>query len=540
MLKLFIVDDEPMMRKVLSECFEWTKHNIEVIGEADDGMSGLNAIRNLKPDIVLADVKMPKMNGIDMVNNLISDPLFANTKVIFISGHDDLEYLKSALSISAIDYILKPVDFDELSRVLDKTAEIIKKENEQKSFINEMEIKLNQSIPLLKDKFFISLLSGAQSSEKAIQSKLEFLDLNLSLNGVFNVFVISIDDYECVFDNMKQKDIMLTSFAVLNITNELISNSFCGYAIDSGNCEFVCIVDLKDEADENKELLSDLLNKIKSYLQNILSLSVTIGVGKIEKSLSRIECSYEAAKEAAAKRFFYGTNKIIVHDQFEKGDDYQSNYDSKIFDKIKQVLKIGDYKKSEEYLEQIFKGMTETQSGVEEYCRNICLQLLTMTFWVLSDMGYSTADLGTDVNSLFQSISKIQTVYGMKENVMQHYKTVCTYISEKSNKNVSNIIKKIMSIIDKRYGENLTLADIANEVYFTSTYICIIFKQETGETINEYLTKVRIEQAKKMLANTEKKFYNISSEVGYTDPSYFSRLFKKYTGYSPSEYRDKV
>lgn len=540
MMKLFIVDDEPIMRDGLSECYDWAQHGIEVVGTADDGNTALEKIYKVKPDIVLTDVKMPKMSGIEMADRLLNDPQTNHIKIIFVSGHGDLEYLKSAISMAAVDYILKPVQFDELAEVLDKAVGMIKKEEQQKDFIYDMEIKLFKSMPLLKDKFFLSLLSEEESDIDSIKSKLDFMDIDLRIDGLYNVFVINIDDKEAVFENKKERDKQLTSFAILNITNELVTNYFSGCVIVKKFGEFVGIVDLQDETDEKKELFSEMLNKIKDNLKNILSISVTIGVGRTVNSLAAIACSYESAKEAAAQRFFYGTNKIIVQDKLEKSESNRFKFEPQKTEKLTLSLKVGDYDKVKEHLEQIFEDMSDAVSGAQEYYRNICLQLMIMTTWVILDLGYSPDELGTDDSRILQDILKAETVYEMKKLVMQQFEKACGFILEKSNRNMTKLIKEIKEIIHKRFGENLALSDIANEVFLTPTYICLIFKQETGETINEYLTKVRIEQAKKLIKDSKLKFYNICNEVGYSDPNYFSRIFKKYTGYSPSEYREKI
>lgn len=539
MIKLLIVDDEPIMRRVLKDCFDWKSFGIEVVGEADDGVTGENLIKAIKPDIVLADVKMPRKNGIEMVKNILAEPETKNVKVIFISGHGDLEYLKSAISMSAVDYILKPVDFNDLSVVLKKTTEMVQNERKHKKFIVDLEDKLYESLPLLKEKFLLSLNNGSEKNEKNIINRLDFLDLKFELTGIYYTFIISIDNAPQVFEKMGERDIVLLSFAILNIANELIENSFSGYVVEKEAGHYIGIVNLREDSDLNNEKLGELLDKIKNYIKDIFDITVTIGVGKSVTKITQISKAYESAKAALDKRFFYGTNKILVDGQYEVKDS-EIDIDAQKVDILLSALKIGDENKVIGILEKVFSSMSHAQEGAQDYYRSLCLYLVTISIWSLFEVGFQLSDVGIDDANLYQDITKMSNVFDMKEAIFEKFRKVCRFIGEKSNKNVNCIISEIKDIITSRYGENLTLKDIANDVYFTPTYICIIFKQETGVTINEYLTKVRIENAKRMLKETKEKFYNISSQVGYTDASYFSRMFKKYTGYSPSEFRDKA
>lgn len=536
MYRLFIVDDEFPTRDGLRNYFDWAKYGIEVIGEADDGEKALEKIMQLKPDIVLTDVKMPKMDGLQLAQQLREN--IKDIKIIFISGYDDVDYIKTALKVDAIDYILKPVKFKELQAVIERVVQIVTQEHTQKKNIYNMEKKLLQSLPLLRERFFVALVRGGVESGTGLSEKLSFLDLHFPAEGVFCALMVSMDGYVKQFENESEVDRQCTSFAVLNICQELIERHLSGYIFEDGQGEYVGILNLGSQ--EYEEKLLSLAREIKDNLMQHLNLSVTIGVGKTVEKLVSIPQSYSMACQAARYRLFAGSNKIITIDALDAGGDRVFKIDLMTWEKITSILKAGDVEKLTEVLDEMFTQLSNSRMVDITYCRNICLQLLLHASRLMMELEISRVEDEFKDNSLMESIFKLDTVEEMKMFISKYYTYICMLITENRDKKSTNVIEKIKEIIHKRYHENITIGDIADEVYLTSTYICLIFKEETGETINDFLTKVRVEKAKELLKDARNKAYDICYAVGYADPSYFSKLFKKYTGVSPSEYRQKV
>lgn len=535
MYRLFLVDDEPGARKGLRNYFKWDRYGIEVVGEADDGDSAIELIQQVKPDIVLTDVKMPNMDGIQLAIKLREQ--FENIKIVFISGHDDVEYLKSALKVEAIDYILKPVNLKELEAVIEKVLNIIGSEERQKEVLNQMNIKLNQSMPLLRERFLISLIHDRITNLASVEKKMDFLGINLPTAGMLCVFVISVDDSAEVFDNITERDRQLTSFAIINTCQELIDMYTGGYAFENRPGEYVGILRL--HPDDEEEKLFALANNIKDSLQEYLQLSVTIGVGKKVDQLGKLTESYTMAYEAASQKLFLGKNQTITMDCLETGTDNVYRFDMEKGQKLILSLRAADEKNMMKILDEVFDGLLNSRNSSSMYCHNICLNLILLASNLSIELDIFPEDERFKEKTLMENLFRLETVEDMKRFVTVYFQQICALIYEKRSRKSRNVIEQIKEIIAKRFSENLTVNDIANEVFLTSTYVCLIFKQETGETINEYLTKVRMENAKLLLKDYSFKLYDICYAVGYEYPNYFSKQFKKYTGLSPSEYREK-
>lgn len=544
MLRLFVVDDEPDTREGLRYYFDWAKYGVEVIGEADDGSTALEPILKEKPDIVLSDVRMPDMDGIEMVKRIRQ--FSEDVKIIFVSGYDDVGYIKSALKVDAVDYILKPVDLKELGEVIEKVVKIINEERDAKSLIQEMNTKLLQSMPSLREKFFMTLVRDGVNGEKEIDKRIEFLGLELPSNDEYCTLVISIDDKAAVFDILPEKDKQLTSFSVINICEELIHKSIKGYAFENRPGEYVCILRMgchKDEDDvcyEDKENLYSLISDIKDSLLRYLKIRVTIGVGLTVLGLKNIWKSYSKAYDNANQKLFLGKNMIISMDSLEIEEDHFDKFDFSNAQQLANLLKSSDEEKIKSTVNDIFKNLARYKHTNMKYCLNICLQLILIASRQLMELQMNMDDVKLSDNEVWEQLFKLETLEDMKTLIINYFLGVSRYIVEKRNKKSRNIIETIKEVIHKKYSENISVNEIAREVYLSTTYLCMVFKQETGETVNDYITKVRIEKAKELLKDPKNKLYDVCYGIGYTEPGYFSKVFKKHTGLSPTEYREKL
>lgn len=536
MLKLFIVDDEPDTREGLRYYFDWAKYNIEVIGEADDGIPALESILKDKPDIILTDVRMPDMDGIELANKLRE--LQSDIKIIFISGYDDVAYLRSALKLDAVDYILKPVDLNELSSVIEKVINLINEQNDEKKLIYEMNLKLMESMPTLREKFFMTLVRDGIDNSEDIDERIKFLELKLPSEADYCVFVLSVDDKADRIYSISEKDKQLVSFSVINICDELVNKVLNGYTFENRKGEYVCILWLNQEEDEDK--LYTLISDIKDSLLMYLKLSVTIGVGLTVNGLKNVVKSYSIAFENVNQKLFLGKNKIITMDSLETMENYVYKFDFSKLQQLVNILKSSDKEKIISSIEDIFMEISKYNNGNRGYCLNICLQLILTASRQLMELKITINEKRFNEEESWKHLLELETLQDMKLFITEYFLTVSRFIEETRNKKSRNVIDQIKDVIHKGFSNNITVNEIAKEVFLSTTYLCMIFKQETGQTVNDYVTKVRIEKAKELLIDPKNKLYDICYQIGYTEPGYFSKIFKKHTGLSPTEYREKI
>jgi two-component system response regulator YesN len=538
MYRLMIVDDEMSTRTGLRDYIDWSSYGIEVVGEATNGESGLALYKELLPHIVITDIKMPNMNGIEFAKHLREED--ANVKIVFISGYDDVDYLKSAMKMDAIDYILKPIDRKELGAVFNKISRLADSEKQQRELMSQMTAKLYQSVPLLKEKFLLRLIMERENNNIELESQINFLELDLPLEAEYGVSVISMDDRELLFERLSQKEIELISFSIQNICQETIDRYMQSYVFEYRKGMFAAILSFRVESEVELlyEMLTDLKDKLDDFLIKFMRISVSIGVGNSVRHLGKLRQSFVQAEDALQQKLFLGKNQLIRVDQLNVSDSFNHKGIHEKMDKITVLLKAADLGKISVFLDELFGGIAQKRSATIKFCRMMSRDIMLLTSQFLVETDTWNEQLEVMEEAAQGNLSKLETIEEMKAAVYSYMQAASQSISDKKNSKSRNVITKIKSIIENHYAENLTISQIAEEVYLTTTYVCLIFKQETGYTLNDYVTKVRMDKAIELLTDTSDKLYDICYAIGYSEPSYFSKMFKKYSGLSPSEFRN--
>jgi two-component system, response regulator YesN len=572
MYTMMIVDDEPTVRFGLRNYFDWSTYGIDVTEEADDGDVAMEAMHRVQPDIVLTDVRMPNLDGITL-SKMIRER-YPDVKIVFISGHDDADYLKSALRVSAVDYIFKPVNLTELRTVVERVVEELRTEKSEQKLLQDMQLKLKESMPLLREKTLMSLIRDVVPRPDRIRERLEFLGLQLPVNAPYWLMIISVDGNADTQEERSERDRQLLSYAVQNVCQELVDRYLGGYVFEHQPGEFVAILQAVDcgggspqvrafsDSDTQDPLNSDsaadiqdeeeldtrdgiegrllqLAEEIRDNLKRWLKLGVTIGIGERASGLQGLAPAYEQGREAVARKWYLGKNRIITMNGLEPEDGRQYRFGPGQSERLLSVLKGAVPSQVSAELNELFEGLAHVRRDGNKYGRNVCLQVMLLAGRLLLELNVQSKELERQEEMLWELVPKQETLTELRDLLEAYLLSVCERISEKRNGRSNNVVERVRSIIERRYAENgLTVAEIAKEVYLTDTYVSLLFKQETGQTVNEYLTQIRIEKAKLLLQDPRNKFYDICYAVGYADPSYFSKLFKRITGQTPSAYRE--
>ncbi|QHW33588.1 response regulator [Paenibacillus rhizovicinus] len=543
MYKLLIVDDEITVRMGLQSYFNWSSFGIEIMGEADDGDVAFEMIEQETPDLVLTDVRMPNMDGITL--SRLINAHYPSVKIIFVSGHGDADYLKSAMKVSAVDYIFKPVNLEELSAVLKRVVSDLDEARAEQERQEELQVRLKEGMPLLREKFLLSLInSGVQKQD--IRERIDFLELSLPEDACYWMIVISVDDLANVESVRSERDRQLLWYSIGNICEELIDSSMGGYAFEHHTGEFAGILRMNmdyEASSDAAEVLLELAGMIRDNLERWLKISVTIGISDRVTGLGSLANCYKQAREAVNHKWYLGKNRIITMDSLESPDmdtGSPSRYEFVYNEELISALKAADAGQLREVLASIFADLNRNRPDGLKYGRNACMQIFLAAGQLLLEFNMQSEELEAAEATVWESLFERETLGEISEILQSYLLAVCERIREKRTGKVANLVERVRAIIDRNYANGgLTVTDIGKEVFLTPTYVSLLFKQESGQTVGEYLTHVRVEKAKEMLRDPQYKFYDICYAIGYTDPSYFTKLFKKATGLTPSGYREK-
>ena len=535
MYTMVIADDEYIVRNGLISVIDWNELGIEIIGEAVNGEEALKLCLELKPDILFTDIRMPLMDGLEVAACLKEQN--NEIKIIIISGIEDFNYAKTALDIKAEGYILKPVDIDELLGVVKKVINIIQLERNRESKLNQLQIQLKENLPIARDKFLYNVIKGTYNNNFKLQERMKYLNLPFEVSESFVVGVLRVDEYtkDSQFNN--EESLHIVDFSILNIVSELLSTQNAGVCINAEQNEFFIVF---NQTSILNEIYVEICEEILAVIQKFLLVSCSIGVGKIVEGFEHLSVSYKQAATAIEHRFYTGRNAIINITDIEAGNPSNSVNESDLFNiesQIVNAVKLGNTSQVMDNLNLIFKHITIETKPPVEYVQMIYAELITLMARTLYESNENMEKIVGPTSNIIANVFKMKDIFALNQFVNRVFLQLAENFSEKYLQLKDKTIYHIKEIIQNRYMDNISVSSIAKEIYLTPNYISQIFKQYTGQTLTEYITYIRMEQAKKLLKTTDLKILDIAERVGYQNTNYFSTVFKKYTNVYPQKYR---
>lgn len=533
MLKMIIADDEYIVRDGLKTAISWEEFGIEVVAEAEDGEQALELCHSYHPDILLTDIRMPMLDGLEVAMKLKEES--SKTHVIIVSGVQDFSYAKTALDVSAEAYILKPIQINELKEVVGRVVNSISLQQNKAREILNLKRQLHESMPLLRDKFIRSLVTGTSLNELEIRSKLQYFNIPVESNESLLVAFLQLDDYAKITEGYTEDDKQLLSFSVHNIVEEIVSNYSAGISACLSDNEFIII--FKQTA-LNYDKYYEVCQEIVSCINKFLNVGISIGLGNAVNGIRQLNCSYQNACTALQYKFYTGNNSIM-----DISDISQNNTDSVIpsyYEKESQLLmymKSGDSVGIKKVFSDLFDLFSQNPHLDVEYVQSICVELTSIASRTLYELGESLESIVSKRSTIFEEIYKIENIFILRDYMISVFERISEFLSKKFTQKNSKTVSKIKDIIRQQFMKSIGVSEIAKEVYLSPNHISLIFKQETGTTITEYITSLRMETAKDLLKTTDFKILDVAQMVGYENPQYFSTVFKKYTGMHPQQFR---
>lgn len=532
MVKILIVDDEPIIRAGIISSINWEEYGVEIAGEAKNGREALEKVRAVMPDIILTDIRMPVMDGLDFVQSLRE--LGSEAKIVILSGYSDFDYAKKAIGLGVSDYLLKPVGAEDLVKlVLELKDRILFEAAKRNSELSAMQY-FHESIPHMQGKFVSSLLRSEISNKDEIIERASILDVDLS-GPVYQILMIDIDDYLLITEYYPEKKKNLLKLSVQNVSHEILSSSFQGNVYFGEFDDFIGIINL--EHDNGKEI-EGACREIQTCIDKHLQLSVSIGIGFASYGFGGLTASYRGAQAALRRKLYLGKGCIVHADSTE--DDRSApivqcfSEDEK---KFLSALRAMDASKLDEAAAKLFRNLAEGRASYAQV-KNACLRLIVLAENVLQEFGIN---MESAIGIEFQpdvEIRKYETIGSIEAWIRDLFRKFISALQEIRKNNYKNIVKNVIDYVIEHYSEDISLCKTAGKVYVTPNYLSKVFKQETGEHFVEWLNRFRIEKAKALLGIAGAKTYEIAEKVGYNDYKYFSYNFKKFTGYTPKEYKE--
>ena len=535
-IKVFLVEDEMVIRRGIKNSIDWEKEGYIFCGEASDGELAYPMIIKEKPDILITDIRMPFMDGPELCK-LVKEEL-PNIKILILSGYDEFDYAKEAIRLGVTEYLLKPISSGKLLEALNGVSESIRREKEDKDLVRKYMEEMRENTEHEKQKFFEQMIAGNLSMADALETGKKY-EMNLSA-GMYNLLLFRFTLGE---ENRKSGELLgEAEYAIKKLTERL--EYVFEFQRDVEGWAFLLMADNEEQMSERvKELSKDLEEIMKNYS----TITYFGGIGQPVARLRELEESFREAERALAARFTMELNRIISVEDIRMAQNVDT------LDDI-EITSFGEIEKTRTMLEKFLNNGAEDEIDefVDVYINELPeenLKSVLMRQYIIMDayivmMSFCEkiegieGEMQAQSEELKNSMKTIQTLEEIKNYIRMLLKKIIGVRDTISGRRYSDIIEIAKDQIRKTYmSDEISLNTIAAEVGMSPSYFSSIFSKEMGKTFVEYLTEIRMDRAKELLMCSSMKTSEIGYEVGYKDPHYFSYIFKKTQNCTPKEFR---
>ena len=540
--RIILVDDEEEVRKSIIRKIDWTAVGFAVVGDAENGEDALEKIENLEPDVVLTDIRMPYMDGLTLAERIRQK--YPSMKIVIFSGYDDFEYAKQAIKLNVTEYILKPVNVEELTTILKRIKTNLDEEIEQKRNVNLLRENYKRSLPILREQFLKDLISRPMDGE-TVQTLLREYDIPLAGAKKWIAIAVELEleqeltQEEAPLPLHEEKN--LIPISVMQILSENLKPGYRFSLLSfSGSADAkIAGIAAIDENNSQTELIN-ILGDICKEIRKTLKVPVTIGIGHSAQKLENISRSFQSALDALGYRSVVGTGSTIYINDVEPGIGGKLQFGSEEESALIQAIKFGPEEKIRETVRGIVDRMNEARVHARQqqaYILSVanCMIQLIQQYDLNMEEIFAEDPLGPDPFTVIQSMLN-------RENFSRWlYQTalkINNALSRERDYAARQVIEKAKQYIMDNYQDpGLSVEQICRYLHMSPAYFSTMFKKATGQTYIAYLTEVRLNKAVELLNMTDEKTYVIASQVGYQEQNYFSYVFKKRFGVSPTKFR---
>lgn len=537
--KVVVIDDKPLIRQAIVQTIAWDKLNCTVVGQAEDGIEGKRLIRELQPDILVTDIKMPGLSGLDLAEEMNTD--FPLAKTILITGYQDFEYAKRAVRLGVFDFIVKPINYEELSRVIGGAVVEIdnkRRENEHTVKITSAFVELEKqhidAMPSLRSKLIGDLITGTDDMQEQVKK----LDILYSRFVVQIVRTANSRDPSSAANTVKVKQQM--QLRLSEQAHELTAKRDF-YVIESLRNNDLIFVSLFPRVLSQREFRM----KLQSFCNEFIDIahvrervSCHIAVSSVYKSLLELPEAFREASLIMDSSFFRMEESVLFpdHSQPEKELGKYS-----IIQDLEQFNQMLEDKSSEDvmaYLERFLQQITAYSEGnilvVKGLLSEVCLAVARYYFRVTGD----EFGLGKSIDQILEDVYRLTSMKEASTYLTTFIGTVKKKL-EGGEKVYSLVVKKVIDYINSHIADTINLTSTAEHFGLSSSYLSRLLRTETGINFVDLVSKARIETAKRLLMDPKNKVNEVGEMVGYKEYAYFYQVFKRLEGQSPKEYKNR-
>lgn len=526
-LKICFIDDIRTVIEGMSRQIRWDLHGITVCGTAINGLDGMKLIDDCRPDIILTDIRMPMLDGLELTRRV--KELLPRSEVILLTGYSDFEYAQKAIQLGAFDFITKPFSLPGIEEVVLKAKEKIENERRKENRMAEMERKVMEGLPILRQELFRYLLHHKADPQET-KRRWAYLNPDLNPTHLF-VMVIEIDGFKDASCRISIGESELVRFTVQNILEDTITLSTKVFILRDTATRFSAVLNMPSGV-----TAIDLAEECCSNVRRFTRYTVSVGIG-LPAHAHDLSVSYEQAMQALSYHLYTGGDAVMCYADVKFTAAVPPPHLRNKEQELIRALQAGGREEALEILDQLFhEQKLQKPLPKPEYLISLFYEISFIMLRALQErIPYGDLE-DLDMMIRERPIASLASVDDMEQMLKDIAARGCRLIERRTRSQAANIIEEAVLFVRDSLHRELHIADAARHVHLSTSYFSHLFKKVTGQTFNQFVIQERMEQAKRLLLE-DRQVQDIAESLGYPERRYFSDVFKKYTGLTPSEFR---
>lgn len=523
---VLLVDDEEEVIQVIMKKINWEGLGFSVIGYATNGANALEMVEDFQPDVVMTDIKMPYMDGMELAHHIKAD--YPITKILLLSGFDEFEYAKEAIHLEVEEYILKPVNSIELTEVFTQLKTKLDQEISEKRNIQVLQKNYMDSLPFLQTNFYASLMEGRIPREDIPKY---LTDYQISFQGPYYCCIVVHTSFRQIGENMTAP--LLLTFVQKQAQERLGEKWQAKCFSYLGNT--ILIAQLNHENDVSE--LTDECDRFCGYAHRIVGAVVVVGIGSVCEDILNLPQSYADAREAVSYRAIYGTSRAINMKEIAPREMNQREETHEVeLANLFKMIRVNTEEAITGAVDSYLAHISFPDKSLQQHHIDI-MELVSELYRFTINNDITVGDFLGDVRTLYGGLLDLEPE-ALRRWLLDISLSFHEELLSARNRSTKSFVARAKEYVRNNYAnEELSLNSICDVLGVSNSYFSTVFKKETGDSFIGYVTDYRMEQASRQLIETNEKSHVIAKNVGYTDPNYFSYVFKRRYGVSPSKYR---
>ncbi|MGF9710639.1 response regulator transcription factor [Paenibacillus naphthalenovorans] len=546
MFQLLIVDDEASVVDSLADTLPWPEAGIGSVYKAYSGFEALDILKTNPIDIIMTDIRMPGMSGLELLEEVRRN--WKKIKCILLSGHAEFEYAKQAIQHNTFDYLLKPISDEAILSKVKHAVDVVQREREESQSYQRVLKALEENLPKLRAELLNELLQGVKYSKQRLTEKLDLLKMSIAPDCPFALMLVRMEGQLSELDFYS---LSLMEYAIGNMAEEICEGYFHLWPGKDVYGYLVFVVTVTDEkqaelaqTENRRETVENQLQLMASQLQLSVShyLKGTVSVliskwGSFPDDMNRL---YQDSLLSLRRRVGNQSGLLIyVSDEMEQQPVHslQRLYEPPL---LIHLLESGNWDAAHEKLTGILDELHMKWADSAEHLIEVFFFVYASFSSFAHKNGRELAQMIGPVLSDAAGLTACRSIAALENWMFQSFRRLQQCMENETRNNRENAVRKIQQFVQKHLVEDVSLQAIADHMYMHPVHVSRIYKLETGENISDYVLRLKMEMAASLLADNTLKNYEIALKLGYQNPNYFIKVFKKYYSLTPQEFRLKL